>query len=345
MDKDLKNMTIDQLTQLAESLGGKRFFAQYIFTFIHTKFADDIDDIKPLSKAFRENLKDAGFHISKLQITEKMTDPDGTVKYLFTLPDGNAVEAVLIFDDNRKTLCISSQAGCAYGCKFCATGKNGFKKNLTAGQIIDEVIAVKADKCSPTNVVFMGMGEPMANYDNVMQAVQILNHPKAHNIGLRKITVSTCGIIEGIRKLTNAPLQPRLAVSLNAPNDELRTNLMPVNRANPLKKLFAALKDYQYVTKNRVTFEYILLGGINDTNADAAQLAKLIRPINCNINLICFNPHELSTFRPPSENQLRKFYNILTRAGIKTAIRARKGASINAACGQLAGKKAKRANE
>ena len=335
MDKDLKNKTLEELQQIIAEYGEKKYFAEYIFSFIHKKNASRISQISTLGKAFREKLISDGFFISKVKIARRDTDPDGTIKYLFEFDDALAVEAVLLFDDDRTTLCISTQVGCALGCEFCATGKIEFKRNLTAAEITGQVNAVSQDGFNATNIVFMGMGEPLANYDNCLKAVRILNHKAGKDIGIRHLTISTCGLVEGIKRLSDENIKPRLAVSLNAATDALRSKLMPINKKYPLKKLLDALQYYQYKTGRRITFEYMLIDELNDTDKDAAALAGICRKFICNVNLIEFNPHPLCTFKPPSGEKISRFAEVLTRAGIKTAVREKKGQNIKAACGQL----------
>jgi 23S rRNA (adenine2503-C2)-methyltransferase len=334
MEKDLKNKTIDELEQIVTALGGQKYQAKYIFSFIHSKNNNDINAITPLSLVFRKQLIENGFYISALKISRKLIDPaDGTIKYLFELGDGLAVESVLLFEDDRTTLCASTQVGCALGCQFCATGAIGFTRNLSAAEIADQVNTACKDGYDVTNVVFMGMGEPLINYENVIKAVKILNDKNGKRLGIRHITISTCGIIEGIRKLAGEKIQPRLAISLNATNDELRRKLMPIAKKYPLQKLLDALKSYQYATGQRFTFEYVLIGGINDSDAEAKALAGIAKKFLCNVNLIEFNPHSNSLFKTSS--RIKSFSQILTNAGVKNVIRLKKGYHIKAACGQL----------
>lgn len=335
MQKDLKSITLTGLKELVAELGGKAYLAKYIFSFIHTKNASDINDITPLPKTFRERLISQEYFISDSNILNKFDDPDGTVKYLFDLPDGNRIEAVLLKDDNRKTVCISTQVGCALACRFCATGGLGFVRNLTAGEIVDQVYKIGLDAGKINNVVYMGMGEPMLNFKNVIDSVEILNHPDALNIGIRHITISTCGLPDEIVKLSDQPLQPRLAVSLHAADNGTRNNLMPINKKYPLEKLFKAISAYQLKTRNRITFEYVMIAGVNDTKQHSASLIKLLKHTKCNVNLIEFNPHSGSDFQPSSHNAINRFADDLKDAGIETVIRFKRGTSINAACGQL----------
>ncbi len=335
MDKDLKNKTIVELRQMAVEFGEKSYCGGYIFSFIHSKAVTSISDISPLSKAFREKLIEADYHISQLQIVRKLSDPDGTVKYLFELEDGNRIETVLLFDDDRTTLCVSTQVGCAMGCVFCATARLKFVRNLSAGEIVDQVNTIQKEKDQITNVVFMGMGEPLLNYENVLKAVRILNQSEGKGLGVRGLTISTSGIVPGIERLSNEDILPRLAISLNGPSDAVRSKLMPINKKYPMAELFKAISVYQIKTRQRVTFEYVLIKGRNDSVADAAAIVKRLGSVKCNVNLIEYNPHPGCKLKACGSMAINRFAGVLEASGIKVAIRQRKGQSIKAACGQL----------
>lgn len=333
--EDLKDKTLEELERIVIELGGKKYLAGYIFHFIHAEDAADISQITPLSKTFREQLIKQGYYISRLNVINKLTDRDGTVKYVFGLSDKNRIEAVLLFDEERKTLCVSTQAGCAAGCVFCATGKIKFQRNLSAGEIVDQVNTVQADSGRISNVVYMGMGEPLANYDAVVKSVRILNHPSGKNIGIRHLTISTSGMADAVKRLGDEDIRPRLAVSLNAPTDDLRTMLMPINKKYPIAKLLDAIKVYQLKTKERVTFEYVLIKGLNDSPEQAGRLVKLVRGIKCNVNLIEYNPHPACEFEGSDRASISRFAETIEQGGIEVTIRFRKGRDIYAACGQL----------
>ncbi len=342
MSKDLKDKTLIELEQLMTELGQKKYLAGYIFHFIHVENVTEISQITPLSKAFRKQLAEQGYYISGLTIAnsqngqaQKLTDKDGTVKYLFTLADGEKIETVLLPEGRRKTLCISTQVGCNLGCLFCATAKLGFRRNLTAAEIVDQVNTVEADTGKITNVVYMGMGEPLLNYDAVTKSIGILNHPKGKNIGIRHITVSTCGIVPAIKKLAQEDVRPRLAVSLNAPTDALRTELMPINARYPIAELFKAIRDYQHSTGQRVTFEYVMIKGLNDSAEHARKFARLLGGLMCHVNVIEHNPHPGCEFVGSSSDSIKAFAAILESSGIETTVRFRMGRGIRAACGQL----------
>jgi 23S rRNA (adenine2503-C2)-methyltransferase len=335
MSKDLKEKTLDELEQIVVDLGQKKYLAGYIFHFIHVQGAAEISQITPLSKTFREQLVKQGYHISSLAVLNKLTDKDGTIKYVFALDGGDRIETVLLPDDRRRTLCVSTQVGCAMGCLFCATAKIEFRRNLTAGQIADQVNVVQNDAGRVSNIVYMGMGEPLANYAAVVKSLGILNHPKGKNIGIRHITVSTCGLAPAIRKLAGEDVCPRLAVSLNAPTDVLRTKLMPINAKYPIVDLLAAVRFYQSRTRQRVTFEYVMIKGLNDSAGHAKMLVKLLDGLTCNANLIEHNPYPGCEFAGSDSGRIRQFASVLERAGIETKVRFRMGRSIQAACGQL----------
>jgi 23S rRNA (adenine2503-C2)-methyltransferase len=335
MNKDLKNKTLDELEQIVVEMGQRKYLAEYIFNFIHAKDAIDIAQITPLSKDFRGRLAEQGYYISQLSTLKKLTDKDGTAKYLFSLSDGNKIETVLLMDGRRKTLCVSTQAGCAMGCTFCATARVELKRNLTAAEIVDQVNIIQKDAGRISNVVYMGMGEPLLNYNAVLKSVRILNHPAGKNIGIRHLTISTCGIVLGIKKLAGEDIFPRLAVSLNAPTDSLRTKLMPINAKYPIAELFKAVRFYQKKTGQRVTFEYVLIKGLNDSAEHARMLIKLLSGLMRNVNLIEYNPHPGCDFVGSDSRRIKPFASVLERAGIETTMRFKMGRGIKAACGQL----------
>ncbi len=335
MDKDLKNKTLGELEYIVEDFGQKKYLAKYIFTFIHVKNAGEISDITPLSKTFRAHLAGQGYYISHLNTARTFSDPDGTIKYLFDLADGHRIETVLLPEGKRKTLCVSTQAGCSMNCAFCATAKLGFQRNLTAAEIVDQINVIQKDRGKINNVVYMGMGEPLLNYGAVIKSVRILNHPEGKHIGLRHLTISTCGIVDGIRKLADEDIHPRLAISLNAPTDTLRSKIMPINKKYPIPALMEAVKYYQRKTQQRVTFEYVLIKNFNDSALHAQMLSKLTRKVKCNINLIEYNPYAPDSFEASSKETIKRFVQVLEDAGIETTIRYKKGRKIKAACGQL----------
>lgn len=335
MNKDLKNKTPDEIEDIVEDFGQKKYLAKYMFKFIHSQNGADIAGISTLSKTFRASLVERGYYISHLKAVQIFSDPDGTLKYLFELADSNRIETVLLSDGKRKTLCISTQVGCAMNCAFCATARLKFQRNLSAAEIADQLYIIEKNKGRISNIVYMGMGEPLQNYDAVLKSVRILNNPEGKNVGLRHITISTCGDADGIKKLSDEDIQPRLAISLNAPTDMLRSKIMPINKKYPIKALLAAVKYYQLKTKMRVTFEYALIKGFNDSGVHARMLVKLAKQVKCNINLIEYNPYPSCGFAASGKATIKRFTEILEESSLETTIRFKKGRKIKAACGQL----------
>ena len=266
-----------------------------------------------------------------------------TIKVVFGLKDGLKIESVLTkHKDDRRTVCVSSQVGCAIGCRFCATGQQGFKRDLTSSEIIEQTLffarLLKKEKEKVTNVVFMGMGEPFMNYDNVLEAIKILNNKEGFNLGARRISISTVGIIEGIKKISQEKLQVNLAISLHSPNNKLRSRLMPINRKYSIEKILAAVDDYIKKTNRRVMLEYLMIDGVNDSEKEAEKLSKILRKPLYFVNLISFNPIGHSQFKPSAGWKIKKFKDILEKSGITVTQRYRFGREILAACGQLTGR-------
>jgi len=334
-EKNLKNKTLEELEEMVLALDGKKYLAKYIFSFIHAKSADKIGEITTLSKDFRTKLTEEGFYISAVKIIEKHADDDGTVKYLFELADGVRIESVILTSKDRKTLCISCQGGCRMGCVFCATARLKFRRNLTAAEIVDQVNKVAADIGEINNVVYMGMGEPLDNYDEVTKSLRILNHHAGKNIGARHLTISTCGIPDQIIRFADEKLQVHLAISLHSANDKQRTKLMSAARKYPLKELMQAVRKYQQITNRRVMFVYCMIKGVNDSDTDAHAIIKLLAGINANVNLIEYNPHPGCNFNTSTPERFQEFFDILMQGGIETTARYKRGQSIKAACGQL----------
>lgn len=342
MKTDLKSLTFEELTMLVLESGGKKFHAKYIFSFIHEKHVNDISLITPISAALRDVLIADGAFISSLKLITEESDPDGTKKYLFETAAGKRFETALLSDDGRQTICLSSQVGCKMGCEFCATARIGFSADLTAGEILEQFYAVTELDGKISNVVFMGMGEPFDNYDNVIKAAMLLNHPDGANMGARHITISTCGLPDKIDKFAQLEQQFRLAISLHSPKDAARAALMPVAARHGIKSLFESVKNYYKKTGRRITIEYCMMDGVNDSIADAAALARLLKAVKCNVNLIEFNSYPGSDFEASSTEAIKAFAEHLEKAGIETHIRFRRGRAIKAACGQLGAGWAKR---
>lgn len=336
MDKDLKNKTLTELQLIVADYGGKEYFAKYIFNFLHIHNTTSIDLITPLPKELRAKLIDEGFLISQLKIIEKLTDPDGTIKYLFEAADSQKIESVLLDETGRKTICLSTQIGCRLGCKFCATGYLKFQRNLTAGEIVDQAGAISADThCKINNLVYMGMGEPLDNYENTLKAVRILANQAGRKIGIRRQTISTVGLPDGIRKLADEDIYPRLAVSLHAADDNLRKQIVPAANKYPLPELLSAMKHYIQKTDRRITIEYCMINGINDSLECAHNLIKFLKGLKVGINLIEYNPHSGADFKASPKERIKNFKDVLMQSGFETIVRFRRGRSIKAACGQL----------
>ena len=336
--KILSKLSFEELEALCLEMGLSKFRAKQIHNQIFLKFASSFEEMTDLSKKLREELAQK-FLITDIEIEQKQISQDGTIKYLLKLPDEELVETVLMRFDNRTNLtaCVSSQVGCPMGCKFCATAKRGLIRNLTPYEITQQVSTIQRDiKEKVTNVVFMGQGEPLLNYENLLKAMDIFN--TRFQIGQRRMTVSTCGIIPKINSLGETGCQSTLAISLHAPNDELRDKIMPVNQKYPLSELKKTLLNYVEKTGRRVTIEYILIGGMNDSPECAKELVSYLKGLKCNINFIVYNPCEGDDFKRPKKDAVMKFKYIVESAGLKATIRLERGLDIDAACGQLTGK-------
>ena len=336
--KILAGMSLDELTELTDSIQESKYRAKQIHNWLYQKSVSDIDEMTDISKSSREKLKEIAC-VTDVKIKNKQVSVDGTIKYLLEFQDGNCVETVLMRFDNRSNLsaCVSSQVGCACGCTFCATGKLGFVRNLTPREIIEQVLTIQRDTgLKVTNIVFMGQGEPLLNLDNVLKAIDIFN--KDFVIGIRRLTVSTCGIVPQINKLADMDFQPTLAISLHAPEHELRRTLMPIENKYNLDELMTSLKNYVSDTGRRITIEYTLIKGFNDSVECAKKLAKLLIGLKANINMIIYNPTDKDTFEKPDKDTIQKFKYILEQSGKKVTIRLERGSDIDAACGQLSNK-------
>ncbi len=339
----LSGLKLEELEKLMDEFGATKFRAKQIHNWIYTKSVSTIDEMTNLSKDFREELKQKVV-VTETKIKVKQVSSDGTIKYLIEYPDGECVETVLMRFDNRANLtaCVSSQVGCAVNCSFCATGKRGFIRNLTYTEIIEQVLTIQRDTgLKVTNVVFMGQGEPLLNLKNVLKALEIFNDD--FQIGARRITISTSGIVPKINELAEAELQSTLAISLHAPNHKLRAELMPIENKYPIDELKKALLNYVEKTGRRITVEYILIHGFNDTPEAAKELALLLRDLKCNINLIPYNSVDDTKYKKSTNNDIMQFKYLMEHSGKKVTVRLERGADIDAACGQLRGKVA--ANE
>lgn len=346
--KTIYEFTYPQLVEWCENNNQKKFRAKQLFSWLYQKRVTSFSEMSDLSKDFRE-LLESSFTMSSITLKEKHVAADSTTKYLFELEDGLLVETVLMHHDYGKSVCVSSQIGCNMGCKFCASGLLKKQRNVTAGEMVQQVLFVQheLDKLSErvSSIVVMGIGEPFDNYDHVLNFLKTINSDLGLAIGSRKLTISTCGIISGIQRLADEEMQINLAVSLHAPNDKLRSILMPINQAHPIAELMDALDGYYKKTNRRITYEYILLEGINDGLNHANQLADLITGQNAYVNLIPYNPVKEQPFdRTPLKVALA-FYSQLKKRGIQTTLRAEHGTDINAACGQLRSSKIKGESE
>ncbi len=338
---DIKSLNRKELETWIQQKGYEPYRGRQIWHWILKKAVPSFEQMSNLPKKLRNLLKEEAV-LNPLELVKVLeSKEDHTKKYLFRLRDGYYIESVLIpeLEKDYFTICVSSQAGCAMGCKFCLTAKQGFKRNLRTSEIVEQVVQVKRDMSKPSklrNIVFMGMGEPLANYDSVIKAIEILIDPYGMNFSHRRVTVSTCGIVPKIESL-GKDCTVNLAVSLNATTDEVRSFLMPINKKYPLKELISACKKFPLPNRRRITFEYVLIKGINDSEEDAIRLINLLRGIKAKINLIPLNPAKGLEFSSPSWDQILRFQKILIDKNLTAIIRKSRGKDILAACGQLSG--------
>lgn len=334
--KDLKSCSFEEIAEEMKSIGEKAFRGKQIYEWLHKKLVSDFDEMSNLSKDLREKLKEQ-YVLPGVQMVDSRTSKDGeTTKYLFRLHDDRVIESVLMKYHHGNSVCISSQVGCRMGCKFCASTLGGLERNLTASEMLSQIYEIQrlsGERVS--NVVVMGTGEPFDNFDNLLKFIQILTDEHGLNISQRNITVSTCGLVPKIKELAEKQLQITLAISLHAPNDELRRTLMPVANKYSVKEIMEACHYYYDKTGRRITFEYSLVEGSNDGEREARELCQLIKGLNCHVNLIPVNPIKERNFRHSSMQFIQKFKNILEKNRINVTIRREMGADIDAACGQL----------
>jgi 23S rRNA (adenine2503-C2)-methyltransferase len=333
----IKDLTRAELEEALKRFGAEAYRADQIFRWLYISPVGSFAEMKDIPASIRDNL-DRKFYLSSLEAADlKKSLSDGTTKYLFKLEDGNTIETVLLPEMERNTICLSSQVGCKFACSFCASAPFGFSRNLSQSEMTDEVIAIK--KMNPginiTNLVFMGIGEPFDNYDNVLRAIRIFNDRNAFNIGARKITISTCGVVPGMERLAKEGLQIELSVSLHSANDAVRSKLLPVNKKYGLKCLMAACKDYIKSTNRIITFEYVLIKGVNCSEKDALELARLLRGVNCKVNVISYNRVQGKPYEAPSPGDTRIFMRTLGDRRVNATHRKPKGDDIDAGCGQL----------
>lgn len=336
--ESLYNLNYDQMCEYALDHGWKSYRGHQIFQWLYRNRVFDIDEMSNVSKETREILK-KDFIVNPLELIKKQVSHDGTTKFLFKTSDGALLESVMMVFDYGRSVCVSSQVGCNMGCAFCASGLTKKKRDLTSGEMVAQVMYVQKeldkDNLRLSHIVVMGTGEPFDNYDNVMNFLATVNHDRGLGIGSRHITISTCGIVTRIYDFANEHTQYNLAISLHAPNDELRNKLMPVNHAYPLKELMEAVKYYGQENNRRLTFEYILLNGVNDRPEHAKQLSKLLHGMNAYINLIPYNAVDEKGFKSVSHDEAMVFYDLLMKNHVRCTIRKEHGNDIDAACGQL----------
>lgn len=337
--QDIKSLSIEKLEQKLIDLGEAKFRAKQIFLWLHQKNVKTFDEMLNISKNLREKLKEI-YYISNSAIEKKLISCyDSTVKYLFSFNDGECVEAVLMSYHHGYSACISTQAGCKMGCTFCATGQGGFHRNLTAGEMISQLQAIEQDQnIRISNIVLMGMGEPLDNYNNVVDFLRLVSSENGMNIGMRHITLSTCGLADKIEELAKLKLQITLSISLHAPSNEIRNKTMPVNKRFPIDTLLEKCKYYFDMTGRRITFEYAMIEGVNDSLECAQLLCSKLKGMLCHVNLIPVNEVEKTGYKKSGKKSLNAFCDYLNHHGIAATIRRTLGSDINASCGQLRGK-------
>lgn len=335
MKADLKSMTREELSSYIKNLGEPAFRSKQVFHWLH-RGVEGFDEMTDLPRTLKEKLRQEAF-ITHLRIFKRFRSQlDDTVKYLFQLEDGNIIETVAMNYHHGYSLCISCQVGCRMGCSFCQSTKNGLIRSLTAGEILDQILQVQKDLgIRISNIVMMGIGEPLDNYDEVLRFLKNVNDPEGINIGYRHISLSTCGLVPGILRLAEENLPITLSISLHGTTDEVRSEIMPINRKYHLEDLIDACKKYQAVTGRRISFEYAVIAGVNDRAEDAKKLHELLKGILCHVNLIPVNPIEKGSYRPPSRKNILNFQTTLTKLGLNATIRRTLGSDISASCGQL----------
>ncbi len=335
MPEDMKSMTERELKEALAAMGEPAYRAAQIYRWLHSG-VQSFDEMTNISKKLRENLVEK-YYISYAAIEKKLvSDYDDTRKYLFSFHDGERVESVLMKYRHGYTSCISTQAGCKMGCTFCATGQGGFVRNLTPSEMLSQIQTEQKDNgIRISNVVLMGMGEPLDNFDNVMRFLELVSSENGMNIGMRHISLSTCGIVPKIYELADKKLQLTLSVSLHAPNDQIRSRTMPVNRKYPIETLLEACRYYAETTNRRISFEYAMIDNVNDSHACAEELARRLKGMLCHVNLIPVNTVSGTGYRKSKKERMTEFMSVLERAGIAVTVRRTLGSDINASCGQL----------
>ena len=336
MSKDILSMTFDELSSSFKSDGIQLFRAKQVYEWLHRHLASSYDEMTNLSKDLRQKLSE-NYPIISCSIAKKQVSKlDGTVKYLFRLYDGDYIESVVMKYKYGYTICVSSQVGCKMGCKFCASTLGGFKRNLLPGEILSQVYTAQRDIGERiSHIVLMGMGEPLDNFENVMRFISLITNEKGLNLSMRNISLSTCGIVPKIEELLSKKLQLTLSVSLHAPNNEIRNKIMPVNGKYRIEELLSVCRKYAAETSRRISFEYSMLSGFNDTDECAYQLGLQLKGMLCHVNLIPVNEVEESPYKPSSPERIKRFVDILAKNGITATVRRTLGSDIDASCGQL----------
>jgi 23S rRNA (adenine2503-C2)-methyltransferase len=332
---NITGMTLEEMEKLMESIGQPKYRAAQLFNWIYKRGILSFHEMTNFAKLLRQQLDDLA-DIGHISIEKQLTSTDGqTTKFLFKLNDALCVESVFMIDRKRRTVCLSSQVGCALGCSFCATGKMGFQRNLSAGEIVDQLLTIQRIlNVEVTNIVIMGMGEPFLNYDEVIKACDIISHDKGIAIGKRKITISTSGIVPAIKRFADENQRYKLAISLNVADNEIRSQFMPINKKYPLSELIKVARYYAAKSRHRITFEYVMIAGVNDQVEDALKLTKLINDLKCKINIIpCNSIDDQKSL--PSEERIEKFIRPFLNLNVVISVRRSKGVDIGAACGQL----------
>jgi len=332
--KEIKDLLKEELAAELAFSGAERFRAGQVLDWVYKRNIIDFDAMTNLPPGLRRAMKEK-FYIGEMAPVRLLDSADGTKKILFGLEDGQHVETVYIPSRGTSTVCVSSQVGCRRACGFCASGKKGFVRDLKPSEMVNQVLFLKNKGMGVTNVVFMGMGEPLDNYDNVLKAIRILNAPYGLGIGQRKITVSTCGVIPGIKRFASEKMQVELSVSLHSPFNNVRSGLMPVNKKYPPPEMMDSCREYARTTNRQVTFEYVMIKGLNDSLGDARETAVLLKGMLAKVNLILFNPVEGLGYFPPSPSSVKVFKDALDKKGVVSTVRRSRGADIDAACGQL----------
>lgn len=333
---DIKSLRLDELKQEITALGEKGFKATQIYNWLHKRGADSFDEMTDISKNLREKLKN-NYDIYTCSIEKKLVSVyDGTVKYLYKLHDGELIESVVMKYKYGYTICVSSQVGCKMGCRFCASGIAGFVRNLTPAEILSQIYVAQRDlDIRISHVVMMGVGEPLDNYDNVMKFLAMISDSDGLNIGMRNISLSTCGVVSGIEKLMKEKLQLTLSISLHAPNDEIRSRTMPVNDRWGIDELLSVCRRYTDVTSRRISFEYAMISGVNDSDECAHELGRRLKGMLCHVNLIPVNSVKERDYRKSSDSRINSFIKILEKYSVNVTVRRTLGSDINASCGQL----------